>query len=505
MHRHSAPAIKTPSDQLYRADGIDKMATMSKQFGYQCEFLDEVSNDYICGRCKYVAKEASITICCGETFCKECLATAIQNGEPCPSCNKTGTTAVQQAKYQKAILSLGVICVMKCHGCVWNGKLENLVLHLENCEFVEVTCPRNCNQKVQKWNIMQHLTNECVERDYTCPHCNYKATFKIVTVDHRDVCLYYPLQCPNRCGVSCEREMMEDHMRMCCLEKVSCDFSDVGCNEKFLRQDEDAHLDKNTQKHLRLTAAATKNSTSIQEEQLHEEIRKEVEKQLDGLKEELQKQREEFEHKHQELVISFEHNLAQQGQVFTEYSQAKEEQIRALKDEVQAKDTELRQMIKIKSREIQQLHYDGGILPYNITLFKYQEIKSSNRGLDSQAMYSHPGGYRFILRTHPCGLHGNRGTHLSVEIFSVKGDFDNNLIFPAKFTITLQLCNQYHDQDHYTTDIGCHGREKTRLAVTSHLISNADLEWNPHKKTQYLKEDRLVFRITKIIVHLNGH
>ena len=479
------------------------MATMSKQLGHDCEFLDKVAHDYICNQCKHVAREASITICCGETFCTVCLATAQHNQQPCPSCNKTETNFVQQAKYQKVILSLAVRCTMKCHGCDWNGPLENLDAHLENCEYVEVTCPKNCNQMVQKRNITQHLANECAERDYTCPHCNYKATFKIVTQDHRGVCLYCPLQCPNRCGVSGEREIMEDHMKTCSLEEVSCDFSDVGCNEKFLRQDEDAHLDKNIQKHLRLMADATKNRNSHQE-QLHEAIKTEVEKQLDGFKEEIQKQREEFEQKHQEQVISFEQNLAEQRQVFTEYSQAKEKQIRALKDEFQEKDVELRQLLKRRSREIQQLHYDGGILPYSITLYNYQKIKSSNKCVDSQAMYSHPGGYRFTLRIHPCGLHGYRGTHLSVELFSVKGDFDNNLLFPAKFTITLQLYNQYQDQDHYMADIGCHGREKTLLAVTSHLISNADLEWNPQKKTQYLKEDRLIFRITKITVHLNG-
>lgn len=79
---------------------------MSKEAGYQCEFLDEVPDDYICVKCKNVAREATITVCCGETFCKVCLANAEPNHEHCPSCSKTGTTSVQQAKYQKAILSL---------------------------------------------------------------------------------------------------------------------------------------------------------------------------------------------------------------------------------------------------------------------------------------------------------------------------------------------------------------------------------------------------------------
>ena len=56
------------------------------------------------------------------------------------------------------------------------------------------------------------MRKECVEREHVCQHCNFKATYEEVVDTHLPECMYIPLQCPNLCGVTCEREVMEDHM-----------------------------------------------------------------------------------------------------------------------------------------------------------------------------------------------------------------------------------------------------------------------------------------------------
>ena len=99
------------------------------------------------------------------------------------------------------------------------------------------------------------MAQECSKRPHVCQHCGFKATYEEVVDTHLPDCKYVPLQCPNMCGVSCEREVMEDHMKICRLEEVECEFSSVGCDDRFIREDQDEHSRQNSQKHLSLTAS----------------------------------------------------------------------------------------------------------------------------------------------------------------------------------------------------------------------------------------------------------
>ncbi len=47
---------------------------------------------------------------------------------------------------------------------------------------------------------------------------------------------------------------MEDHMKICRLEEVECEFKGVGCEDRFIREDQEEHARDNGLKHLTLTA-----------------------------------------------------------------------------------------------------------------------------------------------------------------------------------------------------------------------------------------------------------
>ena len=82
-------------------------------------------------------------------------------------------------------------------------------------------------------------------------------------------------------------------MKMCQLEEVSCEFRDVGCDGRFLREDRENYERENSDKHLILTASlAVETKDSLvkkilnqgerhkeEEQKLREKI-KEQEKQL---------------------------------------------------------------------------------------------------------------------------------------------------------------------------------------------------------------------------------
>ncbi len=46
-------------------------------------------------------------------------------------------------------------------------------------------------------------------------------------------------------------------MKMCCKEELVCSFSYAGCPGKFLREDEEKHMEEKSKEHLSLMAATT--------------------------------------------------------------------------------------------------------------------------------------------------------------------------------------------------------------------------------------------------------
>ena len=233
----------------------------------------------------------------------------------------------------------------------------------------------------------------------------------------------------------------------------------------------------------------------------------EKDEQVKRVEQKLETQGEEFEEKLGGQQIEFQKQLQQRDDQIQANVKEKDEQIKIL----QAKNKELQQQIERISQQMLPMvnkmssYADKCVSPHDISYYNYQKSKE-RYSVDSASMYTHPGGYSFKLTLWPNGFYDGAGTHLSVSVHSLKGDHDAELKFPVKFTITVQLLNQHRDKDHDTRDIQC---ELTREEIGSRrfigvdwkFLPHAALKWNRDKQTQYLKDDCLKFRITKIIVH----
>ena len=321
------------------------MATLSKHVGYEYEFVDQVPEDYFCKLCKHVAREPNLVTCCSEILCKACVDMIVQDKKLCPSCQETELTSVKHVKYQRNILALEVRCSMKDGGCEWTGQLQHLDAHLDvatgDCEYVDVECPKKCVQKVQKRNVDTHLANECPNRDYRCLHCNFANKYHVVST-HFDVCPYYPLACPNRCGATFERDDLPDHMKMCRLEEVQCVFNNAGCQAKFIRENEDEHMDQNTQKHLALMPAATL--------RISQDFERKLQEQQEVFGQKLQEQQEVFEKKQEKKDEEHKQGLQQLGGQLKEFQEQKDEQMKLQEEKLQ----EQKQVFNQKLEEISQ-------------------------------------------------------------------------------------------------------------------------------------------------------
>ncbi len=343
------------------------------------------------------------------------------------------------------------------------------------------------------------------------------------------------------------------------MSEVECEFSHVGCQVKLVREEMEQHLSDNLQTHLLLMSkglqeeAGEKTRRIEQLEGRLEERARRIQEQFEVKEKQLQRQFEQITKENEKLREEL-HNWKDGGRqpggeqhqgdetmVVEDREQKEHEtsgsateqdrQIQALasrlesmekliKEELQKKASHIREVDSKIAQLETHIHKTGhqlaevrgrtGILPYFLSMHNFHRLKSTNSYWTSPPLYTHPGGYKLCIRVYPSGIgpSGSSGTQTSVELCSMKGDNDDRLKWPADCSVTLQLLNQHRDQDHVTV---CRRFQWHKPSTaypwkigwfTHELVAYKDLERNARKQTHYLKNDSLVFKITKIDVHV---
>ena len=203
---------------------------------------------------------------------------------------------------KRKIFSLEVRCPMWRRGCRWVGELRQRSDHLHeksgSCEVMDVDCTSGCGGRVQRRELPTHLAQSCPLRQYTCDHCVFEATYKVVCEQHWPVCENYPILCPNKCPVGeVKRCDLHHHLEECPLQEVECDFQYAGCTVKVQRKDMYKHMDECVHHHLKVLSLFTlrmnENLTTAQGE---------LQERVQQLTDELVAVRSESQQKVQELA-----------------------------------------------------------------------------------------------------------------------------------------------------------------------------------------------------------
>ena len=146
--------------------------------------------------------------------------------------------------------------------------------------------------------------------------------------------------------------------------------------------------------------------------------------------------------------------------------------------------------------------------PCVIKMEGFQEKKKRNEEWYSDPVHSHFGGYKMCVKVHANGEGHAKGTHVSVFIYMMRGDNDDNLKWTFKGTIKVSLLNQLEDGQHHTREPWAPGDnipERTSGRVTgkeraargwghADFISHQDLQ-TVSENCQYLKDNTLFFRV----------
>ena len=225
--------------------------------GYDYAFVDPgPSDDQMCPICRLVARKACQANCCGKIFCKGCLEELRQHSNEfkCPICRRRlGRRHFKDKRMEREILHLQIYCTNKNEGCSWQGNLQDIDTHIQACRNQEVTCYK-CDVYMQRHQLEIHNSDECLQRDYKCPHCEAVGIYIVMTTSHLQECPDLVLTCPNEgCKDKIKRQGMGFHHQKCPKEVIKCPYHDIGCETEMKREMMDEHMETNTQAHLQNT------------------------------------------------------------------------------------------------------------------------------------------------------------------------------------------------------------------------------------------------------------
>ena len=149
--------------------------------------------------------------------------------------------------------------------------------------------------------------------------------------------------------------------------------------------------------------------------------------------------------------------------------------------------------------------------PCTRTLTRYSEYKRTNSAWYSPPFYSRDKGYKLHLKVDANGNSSGKGTHLSLYVYLLKGEYDNQLQWPFNATITVQLLNWSEDNGHEKKSIPHHraaleyrtrvtGRDRALSAWGyDQFISHSILESAAvSSDTRYINDDNVCFRIVNV-------
>ena len=502
---------------------------MKCQYGCNYSFVEDSHiEDFKCTSCNMVAKEPSLTTCCGEQYCKPFLQLIIDNGECCPSCNEKDFTFAPNKRAHRKIMALSVFCTMKQNGCDWEGDIKDLENHVkEDCKHVYIPCTNGCGQlQIKKGHLDNHLNNECPNREYSCPHCNYKGTYKFVTSVHAVECSYTPVKCPNKCGVEGERADMEMHIQEHCqLQYIQCTFHLTGCDEKFRRDNMNKHMEENLQKHLdslpNMLLKMSEDIKSLEEKasiQLIEEEKKS--RDLTELKDQLEKEK-------MKINVFMANNVTEELSPLEHQVDSEMGEHRVLKFKLEEKDREIQQLRQTleeykENLDHQKKLFEGRIskiekslclrdlqdfshknvtqpnLPCDddsrdvFTLENFSELKKAGKEWTSPPFKKN--GFTLKLSVWPNGQREGRNTHVSVWLEN--GTEEVEYFVPAYFSVIVELV----DQSHY-----CNNKQSAKTftcdTIGIRYLGDFSNTFIAHSELEnYLKNDSLKFKVVHIHV-----
>ncbi|XP_076344553.1 TNF receptor-associated factor 4-like isoform X1 [Tachypleus tridentatus] len=116
----------------------------------------------------------------------------------------------------------------------WSGftplKVKVFQGHLNTCKYDAIPCTNQCAAMIPRLLMKDHLSYTCPKRRISCEFCNREFTGETLE-GHVGSCQYEPVYCENKCGLKLQRRFATSHRLNECMKKlVTCRY----CEKEFL-------------------------------------------------------------------------------------------------------------------------------------------------------------------------------------------------------------------------------------------------------------------------------
>ena len=195
----------------------------------------------------------------------------------------------------------------------------------------------------------------------------------------------------------------------------------------------------------------------------------------------------------------------------------KRQEIAGLKAKYEEHNSSIAELIAKQEKDrssLETLESYTGSFPVQLTMTDVQKHMTYDDTWFSKPFYTHPHGYKMCLKVAVNGRRKGAGTHISVYIYLMRGEFDDHLRWPFQGQVTVQLINQAaKDECHHTATISFSNTQHSSIDVAGRVVGTErasdgigqpkflpleELGYSADKNCQYLKDDCLCFEIARV-------
>ena len=429
-------------------------------------------------------EEISCSNDCGATLQRRYLFEHVQKHCPCrivscQYCQITAESRFIDSEHKKQCPKLPLPCPNKCEAS--NIPREDIDAHRKICSHEEVTCSNGCGTTVLRQCLSSHITTQCPCHQIDCQHCHLAGERQFIKGEHEEKCPKFPLPCPNQCDIDyITRDHIEEHMKICPLELVQCEYHAVGCQVKLVRKDQDSHNKEKMAEHLSLTTQKLHLT--------HQAHTKDYAALAAGCKKALVNMDTKFQ------------------AMINDISSDAQKRIAMLESKLHHKVEQM--MLDPKIFWLNTINFKAARLssgdqvsPVTVKLVGYAQKRRDKIDWYSEYFLTHHKGYKICVNIYAAGYLAC-DTHLSVYLYVTKGPYDVQLRWPPRGRFEVTLLNQVNCNEHYSGagHFQFDGQKRVsdgerQLIWYSHQFTTNEELHRITAASQYLKNDSIFLQV----------
>ncbi|XP_044199562.1 TNF receptor-associated factor 5 [Thunnus albacares] len=489
----SEESLRRSEESRMRSTGpVSSWETELTSIQHCLKFVLKLKEEFVCPVCRGVVLNPQQNSC-GHIYCFHCLQGLLETSSPSsPACPVDGHVITPAEVFQdncckREISGLEVYCT-NSPSCTSVLTLHHLQEHLRSCQYEQLQCSNpGCSATLQRRNLQEHLSNTCPHRMEPCPHCRQPQQLSLIQDHVCSVCPEVEVNCPNSCSQKVRRHMLTEHRESCPEVLIDCSYKKFGCSVQEKRGRMKLHEDAAVSHHMLLVLKSNTNLEQQMDVLQEEALLRQQDVQTDtlllaGLQKKIRPLLQQSNN-HEHIVSTAQRTLSKQEDVLStvqlEIQQESRglgsglelEQLRSSLDAViqEVSSAEalrehlgtLEENLKRHSglldvhaaqlsrnmqhlQELEATSYDGKLIWKIQDFRKKQEAEAKGQSPCLSSVPFHTGrcGYKMAVKAYLNGDGEGRGTHLSLYVVLMPGDFDALLPWPFKQTVCLSVLDQ---------------------------------------------------------------